>query len=177
MLAIAAAGLLVNLIVFAILRRGDQSNLNLRGASLHVLGDLLGSLVAILAALVILQWGWTPIDPLLSFLVAVLIARSSYKLVKQSGHILLEGTPEHVDPTEIKTGLVAAVPLITDVHHVHIWSLTGRHPVVTLHAVLAEGADHNAALAAVHSALKGLLGVSHATIQLERGHCPDGEVE
>ena len=90
MLAIAALGLLVNLCAFAILRRGDHQNLNVQGALLHVLGDLLGSIAAIVGALVILWTGWTPIDPLLSLLVAGLILRSAWRLLRKSAHILLE---------------------------------------------------------------------------------------
>jgi len=94
MLIVAAAGLVINIIVFFVLHGGDQENLNMRGAALHVLGDLLGSVAAITAALVILYTGWMPIDPILSIGVALLIFRSAWHLVKRSGHILLEGAPE-----------------------------------------------------------------------------------
>ena len=94
MLLIAAIGLIVNIIAFAVLHSGDRNNLNIRGAALHVAGDLLGSIAAIIAALVIIQTGWTPIDPLLSVAVAVLIFRSAWVLVKRSAHVLLEGAPD-----------------------------------------------------------------------------------
>jgi cobalt-zinc-cadmium efflux system protein len=173
MLAVAALGLAVNVAAFVLLHGGSRDNLNLRGAALHVMGDLLASVAAIAAALVILATGWTPIDPLLSVLVALLILRAAWKIVRKAGHILLEGTPENVDPGDLRDRLKAAVPQVTDVHHVHIWSLTGGHPVITLHAVLADGADHNQVLANLHRALEAQFGISHATIQLERGHCPD----
>ena len=102
MLAIAVLGLLVNLAAFWILHGGDRENLNIRGAALHVLGDLLGSVAAIVAALVIFWTGWMPIDPLLSLLVALLILRSAWLLVRKSGHILLEGTPEWLDVDELR---------------------------------------------------------------------------
>ena len=173
MLVIAVLGLLVNVVSFAILQTGDRENLNIRGAALHVLGDLLGSLAAITASVIILWTGWMPIDPILSVGVAVLILRTAYTIVRKSGHILLEGTPENVDPSDISDELKAAVPQVTDVHHVHIWSLTSGRPVVTLHAVLADGAEQDDALAAVHRALDELFGLSHATVQIERNHCPD----
>jgi cobalt-zinc-cadmium efflux system protein len=173
MLVIASLGLLVNIIAFLILHGGDRRNLNLRGAALHVMGDLLGSCAAIAAAVVILWTGWMPADPLLSVLVALLILKAALTIIRRSGHILLEGTPEHVDPEDLRSRLIEAVPEVVDVHHVHIWSLTGEHPVLTLHAVLDEGADHDSALIALHRALEQLFGVSHATIQLEHSRCPD----
>ncbi len=97
MMAVAAAGLAVNLLSFWVLSRGDRGNLNLRGALLHVLGDLLGSAGAIVAALVILLTGWTPMDPILSVLVSVLILSAGWRVVRESAHILLEGTPEGFD--------------------------------------------------------------------------------
>lgn len=174
MLVIAGVGLLVNIVAFVILHGADRSNLNIRGATLHVAGDMLGSVAAIVAAIVILQTGWMPIDPLLSLLVAALIARAAYALIRDAGHILLEGTPENVDPAVVRESLIGQVPHVTDVHHVHIWSLTSERPVVTLHAVLSDGADHDATLAALHQALERLFGISHATIQLEHGPCVDG---
>lgn len=174
MLLIASLGLLVNITCFLVLHGGDRGNLNMRGAAIHVMGDLLGSVAAIAASLIILWSGWMPIDPILSLLVAVLIARAAYSVTRKSGHILLEGTPEHVDPADIGARLQAAVPQITDVHHIHIWSLTNERPVITLHAVVPEEVDHDKTLAAVHDALGEIFGLSHSTVQLERKHCPDG---
>lgn len=173
MLVIALLGLLVNMAAFAILQSGDRANLNIRGAALHVMGDILGSIAAIAAALVILWTGWMPIDPVLSVLVVVLILRGAFAVVRRSGHILLEGTPENVDPTDLRDRLKAAVPQVTDVHHVHIWSLTGERPVLTLHAALADGANHDETLAALHQTLEEFFGIAHATIQLEHSRCPE----
>ena len=97
MLSVAAAGLIVNIVSFLILRTGDAHNLNIRAAVLHVIGDLLGSVAAVVAALVILASGWMPIDPLLSILVALIILRSAWRVVADSGHILLEGSPPGFD--------------------------------------------------------------------------------
>ena len=172
MLAVAGAGLLVNIAAFVILHRGARANLNLRGAALHVLGDLLGSAAAIAAALTILWTGWTPIDPLLSILVAALVLRSAWYLVRRAGHILLEGTPDWLDPDELKSTVLAAVPAVADVHHVHAWMLTSEQPLMTLHATVRAGADYDATLRAIHQVLRERFDVGHATVQIEpAGYC------
>jgi cobalt-zinc-cadmium efflux system protein len=173
MLAVACVGLAVNLIAFAILHAGNRDNLNVRGALLHVLGDLLGSLAAIVAAIVIIVTGWTPIDPLLSVLVALLILRSAWMLVRQSTHVLLEGTPAEVDVSQLKSELVEAVAEVDDVHHVHVWTLASGKLVMTLHAHVREGADGQQALRAIHSVCLERYGVSHVTVQIEFGECAD----
>jgi cobalt-zinc-cadmium efflux system protein len=173
MLAVAVLGLAVNIAAFAVLHRGSRSNLNVRGAALHVLGDLLASVATIAAALVIVATGWAPIDPLLSLAVALLIAASAWKLIRQSGHILLEGTPEAIDPEAVRDRITAAVPAVCDVHHLHIWSLTDARPVVTLHAVVDGNADPDATLDEIHKSLRELFGIGHATVQLERVACGD----
>lgn len=173
MMAVAVAGLLVNLVAFAILHGGDRSNLNMRGAALHVLSDLLGSSAAIIAALVILTTGWMPIDPILSLIVALLIVRSAWFVIRRSAHILLEGSPDWLDIEELRKGLVAAVPGVEDVHHIHVWCLTQERPLITLHARLQEGADDRQALAKIQDFLRATYGLDHSTIQLERDACAD----
>ena len=175
MLSVAVLGLAVNLAAFWILHGGDRHNLNIRGAALHVMGDLLGSLAAIAGALVITWTGWMPIDPLLSLLVALLILRSAWLLVRRSAHILLEGTPDWLDVDELRRSLAAAVPLVEDVHHVHAWMLTTERPLLTMHARVAAGADHDEVLKAIQHALRQDHGIDHATIQIEaadRGSIP-----
>ena len=173
MLAVACVGLVVNLIAFAILHAGSRDNLNVRGALLHVLGDLLGSLAAVVAATVIITTGWTPIDPLLSMLVALLILRSAWMLVRQSTHVLLEGTPAEVDVSRLKSELVETVADVQDVHHVHVWTLTSGRLVMTLHAHVREGADGQQTLRAIHSICRERFGVAHITVQIEYGQCAD----
>ena len=173
MLGVAGAGLLVNVVAFLILHGGSSHNLNLRGAVVHVLGDLLGSLAAICAAVVILFTGWTPIDPLLSVFVALLILRSAWFVVRKSTHILLEGTPDDVDITELRETLVASVPDVRDVHHVHVWSLTPARPLLTMHASIADSADYTAVLEQVKAVLVKRYGIEHSTVQLEPAHCVD----
>ena len=173
MLAIAVLGLLVNLAAFGIRHRGARDNLNIPGAALHVLGDLLGSVAAIAAALVIFWTGWMPIDPLLSLFVALLILRSAWVLVRKSGHILLEGTPEWLDVGELRAALAATIPEVQDVHHVHAWMLTSERPLLTMHARLRSGADHDRVLKAIQEVLARDHGIDHATIQLEPAGCTD----
>jgi cobalt-zinc-cadmium efflux system protein len=174
MLIVAGAGLVVNIVVFAVLHTGDQENLNIRGAALHVLGDLLGSVAAIIAALVILQTGWMPIDPILSVVVAMLILRSAWQLVKRSAHILLEGAPEWLDVEALQQKVVAAVPQVSEVHHVHVWGLTQQHLMLTMHVVLNEMVgDTTPVVRKVKESLKADFGISHSTIEVEFGDCAD----
>ena len=173
LLGIAAAGLVVNLVVFRILHGGDRDNINLRGAALHVIGDLLGSLAALVAGMVILFTGWTPIDAWLSLLVAGLIFRSAYLLCKKSVHILLEGAPEWLSVDALRKQLVLAVPQVLDVHHVHVWSLSSDHVLATLHATVDPNADAMDVLARLKSELEESFGIDHSTIQLEHGECSD----
>ncbi|HSK40148.1 MAG TPA: cation diffusion facilitator family transporter [Arenibaculum sp.] len=168
MLVIASLGLAVNVVALVILHRGGEENLNVRGAAVHVLGDLLGSVGAILAALVILWTGWTPIDPILSVVVVLLILRSAGTIVMESGRILIEATPAGIDPARVDAA-VRSVPGVTDVHHVHAWSLTGERRMLTLHAVIEEDADQNAVLATITTMVGDRFGIGHATVQIERG--------
>ncbi len=173
MLTVAVAGLAVNVIAFGILHGGSRENLNVRGALLHVLGDLLGSLAAIIAATVIILTGWTPIDPLLSVLVALLILRSAWALVRQSTHVLLEGTPAEIDVARLKAELVDRVPEVEDVHHVHVWTLASGKLVMTLHAHVRDGADGEQVLRTILSLCRERFGVEHVTVQIEHGRCVD----
>ncbi len=174
MLVIAIGGLVVNVVVFAILHGGDRDNINLRGALSHVLSDMLASAAAVVAAIVIMLTGWTPIDPLLSIVVAAIVARVGYRLTKRTAHILLEGSPDDISTDQVRDSLTQSMPEVTDVHHVHAWSLTHGRPLMTLHAVVREGADHRAVLRGIHRLLASRFGVEHATIQLEPGRRLDG---
>ena len=173
MLIIAIVGLVVNIVAFLILHGADRGNLNIQGAAAHVLGDLLSSVAAIAAALVILFTGWTPIDPILSMVVALIIMRSAWRLLRRSAHILLEGTPDWLDIGELRTSLTAAVPEVVDVHHVHAWSLTQERPLLTLHALVADGADYDRVLARIKGFLEKEYDIDHSTVQLETDVCAD----
>ena len=174
MLIIAVVGLMVNLISFAVLHTGDQDNLNIRGAALHVAGDLLGSVAAIVAALVIIYTGWTLIDPILSVAVAGLILKSAWSLVKRSAHILLEGAPEWLDQDDMQERLVAGVPGVSEIHHVHIWGLTPQQLMLTMHVSLAKDTDSQACvLRDAKKFLKEEYGIGHATIEVDIDGCSD----
>ncbi|MFN4354876.1 cation diffusion facilitator family transporter [Parvibaculum sp.] len=172
MLAIAITGLLVNIMAFKLLHGGEQT-LNMRGAMVHVLGDMLGSVAAIAAALIIMGTGYTIADPLLSVLVALLILRSAAGIVRESAHVLMEGTPEGAEGERIAGDLMANVEGLADVHHVHAWSLGSNRAVATLHARLAPGIDPGMALAAIKARLAAEFGIGHATVQIEEESCPD----
>jgi cobalt-zinc-cadmium efflux system protein len=174
MLVVAAGGLLVNLASFAVLHGGDRDNMNIAGAVLHVAGDLLGSVAAIVAAMVIIATGWMPIDPLLSILVAMLILRSAWKLVQRSAHILLEGAPEWLDIGQMKSKITSLVPVVRDIHHVHVWGLTPQHLMLTMHVTLADAQTPTTpVIRQVKAVLKDEFGISHSTIEVECDDCSD----
>ena len=133
MMAVAIAGLVVNILVFWILTRGDSEHVNIKGAALHVMGDLLGSIGAVAAAVMIHFTGWTPIDPILSVVVSLLILRSAWALLAKSLHILLEGAPDNATPDQIRNHIKDNVPGVTDVSHVHVWLITSGRALATLH--------------------------------------------
>lgn len=172
MLIVAIVGLLVNIASFTLLH-GGEGNLNMRGAALHVLGDLLGSVAAIVAAVIIMYTGFTPIDPILSVFVAVLILRGAIAVTRDAAHILMEGTPEGIDADTVADDLTTNIPSVKDVHHVHAWSLASGRVLVTLHAVLKPGASQGTALTAIKERLAERYGVTHATVQIEPEECPD----
>ena len=166
-------GLIVNLIVFAMLRRGDSHDMNIAAASLHVISDLLGSAAAVLAGVVILITGWLPIDPLLSLFVSVLIVRSALALVRRSAHILMEGAPDWLDVGELRRTLEQRIPAIRDVHHVHAWLVGPQETLLTMHASVSAAADHAVVLKDAKVLLAERFGITHATIQIEVEDCVD----
>jgi len=168
MLYVAIAGLCVNLIVFWILMGAEKGNLNIRGAVLHVLGDLLGSVAAIAAALIIMKTGWMAADPLLSVLVALLIVVSAWRLVKESGHILLQGAPQGLDRRDIRQELLTRYPHILDIEHIHIWSLTRRTPMLTLEATIAPDASLEMSRSDIKNCLLETYEIKHATVEIKR---------
>jgi cobalt-zinc-cadmium efflux system protein len=174
MLLVAAAGLVINIIAFAVLHGGDRDNLNIRGAALHVAGDLLGSVAAIVAAVVIIYTGWMAIDPLLSVAVAFLILKSAWALVQQSGHVLLEGAPAWLDREEMQQKIVERVPGVNGIHHVHVWGLTPQDLMLTMHVTIAADVPNpTAVVRAVKATLKEEYGIGHSTIEIETDDCAD----
>ncbi len=161
---VAVVGLAVNLFVAWLLSHG-QDNLNVRGAFLHVLGDVLGSVAAIAAGVVVWLTGWTPIDPLLSILIGGLVLASSLRLLRDALHALMDGVPFAIDLGELGREL-AAVPGVIEVHDLHVWALSGDRLALTAHVRLKELADWPAVLNGLrHKAEEH--GIGHATFQPE----------
>ena len=171
-LIIAFIGLLVNVVAFRLLHAGEQ-NMNVRAAMLHVIGDMLGSAAAIIAALVVYLTGWLYADPLLALVIATVLGRGAYRVIKESGHILLEGVPAGIDLSEIRSTLAAKVQGVIEVHHVHAWSLTPEKPLLTLHASVNDSTDISGAIHEMKEILSERFGIEHSTIQVETGQCPD----
>jgi cobalt-zinc-cadmium efflux system protein len=171
-LIVATLGLIVNLIAYRWLHHAED-NANVRAASLHVLGDILGSASAIIAALTVWFTGWPYADPLLALLIAVILGRGAWQVLNQSAHILLEGVPEGVNLETIAERLTAHIPAISNVHHLHAWALTAERPLVTLHAKADPHADQEQVVAKMKQVLTEEFGITHSTIQLEHGDCPD----
>lgn len=173
MLVVAIAGLLVNALVLRTLHGHTHDDVNMAGATLHVLGDLLGSLAAVLAALAIRWFGWLWADPVLSLLISLLILNSAWRLVRTSAHILLEGVPDGMDTGEVEAALRQADPDIEDVHHLHVWQLASGSRMATVHVELVEHADSARVLQAIKRVLAESFAIEHVTVQIDPGPCPD----
>jgi len=171
--AVAAVGLVVNVIALRLLHGDAHHDLNTRGAYLHILGDLLGSVGALVAAGLVITTGWTLADPIVSIALSLLILVSAWRLLRESVDVLLEAVPAHIRMEEVE-GRLRAVPGICDVHDLHVWTVTSGVIAMSGHVVVPELADHPRVLAASHAAM-GALGIGHATIQVEiAGECtPD----
>ncbi len=169
MLVIAVLGLAVNAGVFWMLMKGDTEHVNIKGAMVHVMGDLLGSVAAIVAAVAIYFTGWTPIDPILSVLLSAIVLRSAWALLKASLNVLMEGTPGNIVLSDLRERLVAKVPGLLNVDHVHVWSITSGQPAATMDVKLAEDAEPAAVLGAVKALLASDYGISHSTIEVDYG--------
>ena len=166
MLIVATIGLLVNLAGAWILWSGNRGDGNLRGALLHVMGDLLGSVGAIGAAVGIMLTGWTILDPLLSVLVAVLVVRSAWKLVIDAIRVLLQAVPQGVDAVAAERGL-AELPQVAEAGHFHAWTLTDESAVATVHVTPADGVDPLALPPVVAAWLKERYTIDHVTVQVD----------
>ncbi|KAA3638041.1 MAG: cation transporter [Proteobacteria bacterium] len=173
MFIIAVLGLLVNVVVFKILQGGDHDNLNLKSAMIHVMGDLLGSVAAIVAAVLIYFYAWNWADPLLSLLVAMLIIRSGWQVVKKATHILLEGSPNNIDTDAVKNKIIADIKTVIDVHHIHTWSLTNDKHLMSLHIKVDEHVDDYDVLREIKELIERNFPIFHTTIQIEHLDCPD----
>lgn len=166
LLGVACMGLLVNIAAFFVLHGGDQDDLNMRGALWHVAGDLLGSVAAIAAAIVIIFTGWMPIDPLLSALVAIIIAVGGYRIVRSTGHILIEGVPAGLSTDRIKQDLNETIQGAIMIDHIHAWALNESKYLVTVDVEAAPGACPETLRKAVKARLREAFSVDHATVEI-----------
>jgi cobalt-zinc-cadmium efflux system protein len=173
MLAVAAASVVTNLASAWVLHGGSHGSLNLRGAYIHVLGDLLGSVGTVVAAVLVRFTGWLPADPIASIIMTILIVRGSWRLVRESVDILLESTPAHLSTGAIRSQLTA-IPGIESVHDLHVWTVTSGVIAMSAHAIVREPERHQHVLEHIHDAMR-LFGIDHVTIQLERRAMPDRE--
>lgn len=172
LMAVAGGGLLVNLVALRLLHGAHEENLNTRGAYLHILGDLLGSVGALGAGVVIALTGWTPIDPILGIGLSLLILIGAWRLVRESTDILLEAVPRHVSMAEVRERMLA-IPGVDAVHDLHVWTVTSGMVAMSGHAVVPSLDDHPRALEAIRETV-ATLGIGHVTIQLElEGGCTD----
>ncbi|MEO7295006.1 MAG: cation diffusion facilitator family transporter [Candidatus Limnocylindria bacterium] len=166
MLAVAAVGLVVNLISVRLLSAGAQTSLNMRGAYLEVLGDLLGSVAVLVAGLIILTTGWTLADPIASVLIALLILPRTWSLLREAIDVLLQATPKGVDLAEVRAHLLRGDGIV-DAHDLHAWTLTSGMHVVSAHVVIEPTANAAEVLDEVCRCLADDFDMEHSTIQLE----------
>ncbi|MFY1651394.1 cation diffusion facilitator family transporter [Solwaraspora sp. WMMB762] len=166
MLVVAVAGLLANIVAFALLRQGARESLNVRGAYLEVLGDLLGSVGVLVAATVIATTGWWYADPLVAVGVGVFILPRTWRLARAALRILVQAAPEHVEVARVRSRL-ATVPGVCDVHDLHVWTLTPGMEVASAHLAVTPSADVGTVLRDARTALHDEFGIEHATLQIE----------
>jgi cobalt-zinc-cadmium efflux system protein len=166
MLVVAVVGLAVNVVAGRILFACNQGNLNIRGAFLHVLGDALGSIGAIVAALIILLTGWTLADPLVSCLIGILILYTSWELVRESVDILMQSVPRGIDTADVQKAM-EQVTGVLKVHDLHVWTVTSGVFTLSAHAVIQESGDPQTILDQMEARLKSAFAIEHTTIQLE----------
>ncbi len=166
MLAVACGGLAINLVNLRILSGGRESNLNIRGAWLHVMGDTLGSVGAIAAGAAIYFLGWQWADPVASFIIAALVLYSSWGLIRETLDVLMEGVPKGISIEDV-TEALKELPGVLDAHDLHIWSLTSGRNIATAHLVIAEDADHQGIIDAANRTLADRFAIQHATMQVE----------
>lgn len=172
MLIIAVLGLIINIIVAKILMSGDtHDNLNMKGALLHVFGDLLGSVAAIVAALSIMFFGWGFMDPLASVIVAILIAVSAFRILRQSLNVLMEGVPENID-VDMVINKINNVEGVEDAHHLHVWSISSGMNAMSVHVVVNGTLNVHETQEIIHLIDERMKheNIEHVTVQVECKH-------
>jgi len=174
MMIISIIGLIINIIVAYILHSqgSTEENLNVRSAFLHVIGDLLGSVGAIIAAILIMAFGWYIADPIASMIVSLLVLYSGWHVLKESVNILMEAKPSGIDSGEV-TLLLKSIDGVEDIHDLHIWMITSDFSVMTVHLKVTQESDRDLILEKAKRSIAKEFGIKHVTIQLEgRNICP-----
>ena len=166
MLVVAVLGLVVNVAGAAILSRSGGESLNLQGALRHVVADILGSVGAIAAALVILATGWYYADPIISALIGLLVLGSSWKLLRDSTNVLLEGTPRGIDADEVGRSMAASEG-VEEVHDLHIWTITSGFPALAAHVLVGRNDNCHARRRDLEELLAREYGIEHTTLQVD----------
>ena len=168
MMLIACIGLLANVAsAWSLMRKGDvKNNINLRSAYLHVLGDALGSVGAIIAGLVMMIFGWYIADPIISVLVALLILRGAWGIIKHTVHVLMEGTPITVNPSEVKA-VLENIEGVINVHDLHIWTITSGLDSLSCHLLIKDQEDDQRILQQAIQLIAERFKIQHTTIQIE----------
>ena len=172
--AVAAVGLVINLVGVRLLRAGAEQSLNVRGAYLEVLSDMLASLGVIAAGAVVWATGWNYADPLVSAAIGLFILPRTWRLLGEVVGILLEGTPKDIDLARLRHG-VESLPGVAGVHDLHAWTLTSARNAISLHVVLSDGASYEQVLQAVQARITGEFGIVHVTVQVEPAGVAEGE--
>jgi cobalt-zinc-cadmium efflux system protein len=165
-LVVGAIGLAVNLVCAALLRRESARSLTVAAAYLDVLGDAVGSVAVVVAGGLVLATGWTPIDPIVSGGLAILIVLRAWTLLRQAVNVLLEGTPPHLEVAEIETAMTR-VDGVRRIHDLHVWTLTSGREAMSAHVVVEDVRESERLLAELHAVLHARFGIDHTTIQLE----------
>jgi cobalt-zinc-cadmium efflux system protein len=168
MIGVAVVGLGVNLTSLWVLRRSQADSLNVRAAFVHVLGDALGSLGAIVAGVVIRLWGWTLADPLVSVGIGLLILLSSWGIVRESVDILMQGTPREMRLADIEQCLLC-IPGVREVHDLHVWTLTSGRYLLSVHLVVGDNDATRPIIDAAQTRLRERFGIGHTTVQVDAG--------
>jgi cobalt-zinc-cadmium efflux system protein len=166
MMAIAAGGLVVNLVCARLLHRDHEHDLNMRAVWLHIVGDALGSVGAILAGALMTFFGWYLADPIFSILISLLIVWSSWNLIRESTNVLLEGTPAHINLAAVEEAILQSKG-VEEVHDLHVWTITSGREALSAHVVHIDGISQPELLNALRSTLQERFGVDHLTIQME----------
>jgi|SRR5215211_178389 len=165
-LVVACIGIAVNLVATSLLARASRESINVRGAFVHVLNDLVAFIGTAVAGALVLATGWNRFDPIASLLVAALIGWSSISLLRKSTRIFLEGSPEDIDPNEVGRAIVSS-PDVVEAHDLHVWTVTSGFPALSAHVLVRPGADCHAIRRDLEHMLVERFGLDHTTLQVD----------